>query len=59
MESMEVLRICIWTAVIGFVCMAAFFLFWRSDKGAADIFQVLFVSFYVVSILAGVLHLIF
>lgn len=31
----------------------------ESDKGAADIFQVLFVSFYVVSILAGALHLIF
>lgn len=59
MESMEVLRICIWTAVIGFVCMLAFLLFWKSDKGAADIFQVLFVSFYVVSILAGVLYLIF
>ena len=58
MESMEALRICIWTAVIGFVCMAAFLLFWKSDKGAADIFQVLFVSFYVVSVLAGVLYLI-
>lgn len=56
---MELLRTCIWTAVIGFVCMAAFLLFWKSDKGAADIFQVLFVSFYIVSILAGALHLIF
>ena len=56
---MEVLRICIWTAVIGFVCMMAFLLFWKSDKGAADIFQVLFVSFYVVSVLAGALYLIF
>ena len=56
---MEFLRICIWTAVIGFVCMMAFFLFWKSDKGAADIFQVLFVAFYAVSVLAGVLHLIF
>lgn len=56
---METLRICIWTAVIGFVCMMAFLLFWKTDEGAADIFQVLFVSFYVVSILAGVSHLIF
>ncbi|WAX07652.1 hypothetical protein BK687P1_00023 [Bacteroides phage BK687P1] len=56
---MEFLRICIWTAMIGFVCMMAFLLFWKSDKGAADIFQVLFVSFYMVSVLAGVLHLIF
>ena len=56
---MEALRICIWTAMIGFVCTLAFLLFWKSDKGAADIFQVLFVSFYVVSVLAGVLHLIF
>ena len=56
---MELLRICIWTAVIGFVCMLAFLLFWENDKGAADIFQVLFVSFYVVSVLAGVLYLIF
>ena len=59
MESMEVLRICIWTAVIGFVCMMAFLLFWKSDKGAVDIFPILFVSFYVVHILAVVLHLIF
>ena len=59
MESVEVLRICIWTAVIGFVCMMAFLLFWESDKGAADIFQVLFVSFYVVSVLAGASYLIF
>ena len=54
---MEFLRICIWTAVIGFVCMMAFLLFWKSDKGAADIFQVLFVEFYVVSILAVIMFL--
>ena len=55
---MEALRICIWTATIGFICMLAFLLFWKNDEGAADIFQVLFVSFYVVSVLADVLHLI-
>lgn len=42
-----------------FLCMAGFLLFWEVDKGAADVFRVLFVSFYVVSILAGALHLIF
>lgn len=56
---MEFFRICIWTTVIGFVCMAAFLLFWKSDRGTVDIFQILFVSFYVVHILAVVLHLIF
>lgn len=45
--------------MIGFVCMLSFLLFWKTDKGAAGIFQVLFISFYVVSVLAGVLHLIF
>lgn len=52
------MEICIWTTVIGFVCMVAFLLFWKSDKGAADIFQVLFVAYYVVSVLAVVLYLI-
>ena len=56
---MEALRICIWTAVIGFVCMLAFLLFWKNDEGAVDIFQVLFVSFYVFSVSAVVLYLIF
>lgn len=55
---METLKICTWTAVIGFQCMMAFLLFWKRDRGAADIFQVLFVSFYVVSFLAGVLYII-
>ena len=54
---MEFLRICIWTAVICFVCMMASLLFWKRDKGAVDIFQVFFVSFYVVSILAVIMFL--
>ena len=55
---METLKICMWTAVIGFQCTMAFLLFWKPDRGAVDIFQVLFVSFYVVSFLAGVLYII-
>lgn len=55
---MEVLRICIWTAIICFIFMLVFLLFCENGEGAADIFKVLFVSFYVVSVSGVVLYLI-